>query len=267
MTGDVGETIITVGDQDRVKAVSQHFDSIDVVKGHREFLTHTGKLNGHAISVISTGIGTDNIDIVFTELDALFNIDFETRTIKDVLTTLDFIRIGTSGTLQEDIPVDSILLSSHGLGFDGLLDYYNCDFGSTTKGLEMDIINAMALPTTRIRPVLAPGDRDLIEEFRTDETFTGITATCSGFYGPQGRIIRLQPRIKNFLDILASVDVDGHRITNFEMETAGIYGMAKLLGHRAVSVNTIIANRPLGKFSDDPKKAVAKAIKYILGKI
>ncbi|UNY98082.1 nucleoside phosphorylase [Zhouia spongiae] len=263
---DIGETIITVGDPDRVKSVSKYFDTIEVKKGKREFVTHTGLLNGKRISVISTGIGTDNIDIVLNELDALVNIDLKQREIKLQKTPLDIVRIGTSGSLQAHIPVDSFLMSKYAIGFDSLLHYYRSENIQHT-----DIQEALILHTSwrqdMSRPYVVSFDNDLGLKLSSEMIYSGMTGTNVGFYGPQGRVLRLHITDESLNDKLASFDHNGLKITNLEMETAGIYGLSKLLGHRAVSLNCIIANRANGTFSENPKLAVDRLIKYTLEKL
>lgn len=263
---DIATTIITVGDPDRVSSVSKYFDTIEVQKAKREFVTHTGTLNGKRISVISTGIGTDNIDIVFNELDALFNVDFATREVKQSFTQLDIIRIGTSGSIQEDIPVDSFLISENAIGFDSLLHFYESD-----HVLDMELSEAFVQQTKwsprKSEPYVVKGNQQLIEQLTSEKTVSGFTATNVGFYGPQSRKIRLNVQDEQLNDKLASFNHNNKKITNLEMETAGIYGLANLLGHRAVSMNAIIANRPLGEFSNTPKQTVDQLIQYTLGKL
>lgn len=257
--------IITVGDPDRVKEVSKHFDSIEFKTNKREFVTHTGYIGKKRITVISTGIGTDNIDIVFNELDALVNIDLETRTIKDEKTSLNIIRVGTSGTLQEDIPIDSILLSSFGLGLDGLMNYYAHENNNIENSILREINQKVKLP---IKACIAEGSKKLIDLYKNENVYYGITLTATGFYGPQGRKLRLNPIMDNFIDDLAQLQFEGgHRITNLEMETAAIYGLGNLLGHHCLSVNGIIANRQTKEFSKQPKVIVEKAIQLSLDKI
>ncbi|WP_046746189.1 nucleoside phosphorylase [Kordia zhangzhouensis] len=263
---DIAQTVITVGDPDRVSAVSNYFDTIEYKKAKREFVTHTGTLNGKRISVLSTGIGTDNIDIVFNELDALVNVDFKSREVKDTLTQLDIIRIGTSGSIQKDIPLDSFLISEYAIGFDSLLHFYDSEHVLLT-----DISETFKQQTNwsskKSDPYVVQGSSQLIEKIRSEKTVTGFTATNVGFYGPQSRKVRLQVQDPLLNDKLANFDYQGKRITNLEMETAGIYGLSNLLGHRAISMNAIIANRPLGEFSQQPKQTVDQLIQYTLEKI
>jgi uridine phosphorylase len=254
---NISNNIIIVGDQDRVQEVSKHFDRIEFKASKREFVTHTGYIGKKRFTVLSTGIGTDNIDIVFNELDALINIDLKTREIKDELQHLTIVRVGTSGSLQRDIPVDSILLSSHGLGLDGLLNFYEYGQDEKEQAILALINKKVKLP---FEAKLAAGSESLIKLFSSQDVKQGITLTSTGFYGPQGRMLRLQPKLHNFIDDLAALDLNGHRITNLEMETSGIYGLGKLLGHECLSVNAILANRQSKTFSTAPHKIVEKAI-------
>lgn len=260
---EIGELIITAGDPDRVAEISKYFDRVDVARQKREFVTHTGELNGHRITAISTGIGTDNIDIVLNELDALVNIDLQSRTIKPKHTSLSIVRLGTSGGLQPDIPVDSVVLSTHGLGLDNMLHFYAREEAVEQQAMQQAFVQQMELSSHPIHPYIVPGSDQLLAKF--DAAFNrGITVTCSGFYGPQGRQLRLAPRFNHLLDKLPQYKYDTHRITNFEMETSGIYGLGALLGHECLSINTIIANRATKAFSKNPKKAVARMIEQAL---
>ncbi|MCK0145695.1 nucleoside phosphorylase [Arenibacter sp. F26102] len=263
---DLADTVITVGDPDRVKQVSQYFDKIDLKKGKREFLTHTGWLNKKRITVISTGIGTDNIDIVLNELDALANIDFETRTIKKVKRQLDIIRIGTSGAIQADIPIDSFLMSEFAIGLDSLLHFYDSSHIKHPQ-IQQAFLKHTNWHKDKSTPYVVTYNKLLAERFVSDKIQLGFTATNVGFYGPQGRILRLKLEDKNMNSKLASFNYDDKRITNLEMETSGIYGLAKLLGHRAVSLNCIVANRPNKKFSLRPDLAMDELIKFTINKI
>ena len=263
----IAPIVITVGDPDRVAMVSSYFDRIEEQVQKREFVTHTGYLGKQRITVISTGIGTDNIDIVLTELDALVNIDFKTRKQKDEHTSLQIIRIGTSGALQPDLPIDSFLASSYGMGLDGLLHYYERKLNKSEHLLQSNFVHAMAgqlaLP---IPPYFAQASTALLDTIGAN-MLQGITITCPGFYGPQGRILRIPAATNDFLSHLQRYQFEAHRFTNFEMETAGIYGMANLLGHQAISCNALIANRANGTFSSDSKAAVRKLIELVLQKI
>ncbi len=263
---DIAPTIITVGDPDRVASVSKYFDTIEVQKAKREFVTHTGTLNGKRITVLSTGIGTDNIDIVFNELDALVNVDFKKRQVKENLTQLDIIRIGTSGAIQADIPVDSFLISEAAIGFDSLLHFYESDHVLNHE-LSAAFVQQTKWSPKKSIPYVVKANQQLIDQFSSQQTVTGFTATNVGFYGPQSRKIRLNVQDEKLNDKLAAFRHQDKKITNLEMETAGIYGLANLLGHRSISMNAIIANRPLGQFSKTPKKTVDRLIQYTLGKL
>lgn len=256
----IADTVITVGDPGRVPRVSRHFDSIEYEGGKREFLTHTGRLGRRRLTVTSTGIGTDNVDIVLTELDILANVDLQRREIREEHRALNILRLGTSGALQDDLAVDSLVVSTHGLGLDGLLGWYGGPPDSDPALRDALLQHLGELP---VRPYLAAASPD-VERLFPPSFARGVTATCPGFYGPQGRRIRLPPAVPDLLDRLASFRHGPHRVTNLEMETAGIFGLAGLLGHRACSVNTILANRPLGGFSPDPAAAVDGLIASVL---
>ncbi|KQC00921.1 nucleoside phosphorylase [Pedobacter sp. Hv1] len=262
---DIADTVITVGDLDRVPEVSKHFDSIEVKKGKREFITHTGYIGKKRITVLSTGIGTDNIDIVFNELDALVNIDFASRTIKEKLTSLDIIRIGTSGAVQPDLPMGTILASSFGLGFDALMNYYIHQVSGDEHSL-LDSIKSHFSHIKGIHPYLTAADQGLLQTIGKDMD-QGITATAPGFYAPQGRQVRAKNAVPDFISQLNSFKEGKHRITNLEMETAGIYALAKALGHKALSVNAILASRVKFEFSSEPNKIVEKAIQMVLERL
>ncbi|MFA6277307.1 MAG: nucleoside phosphorylase [Pedobacter sp.] len=262
---DIADTVITVGDLDRVSEISKHFDSIEVKKGKREFITHTGYLGKKRITVLSTGIGTDNIDIVFNELDALVNIDFTTREIKKELKSLDIIRIGTSGAVQADIPMGTILASSFGLGFDALMNYYIHQISGDEHSL-LDSIKSHFSHIKGIHPYLTAADQGLLQTIGKGMK-QGITATAPGFYAPQGRQVRAKNAVPDFISQLNSFKEGKNRITNLEMETAGIYALAKTLGHKALSVNAILASRVNFEFSSTPEKIVEKAIKTVLERL
>ena len=255
---EIANTIITVGDPDRVKEVSKHFDRIEFKNNHREFVTHTGFIGEKRISVTSTGIGPDNIDIVLNELDALVNIDFETRTIKENLTQLNIIRVGTSGSLQQEIQVDSFVASTHGLGLDNLLNFYRHSSNEEELQIKQSFLTHTQMDAIT-NPYIFGASPTLLKEFVQD-FHHGITATCPGFYGPQGRVLRLGLSQPNLIDSLTSFSFGNHRITNFEMETAAIYGLGKLLGHHCLSLSAIVANRISKEFSKDGNAAVENLI-------
>ncbi|MBS1632940.1 MAG: nucleoside phosphorylase [Bacteroidetes bacterium] len=261
---EIAGTVITVGDPDRVKEVSKHFDSIEVKSHHREFITHTGYIGKKRISVLSTGIGPDNIDIAINELDALVNIDFNTRQIKPQLTSLNIMRVGTSGSLQGDIIPDSLVASTHGLGIDNLLNFYRLEQNEEEKQLLHSFVTHTQMHGQMSYPYISSASMSLIKHF-VKGFFQGITVTCPGFYGPQGRVLRLGIRYPQLVDRLTDFRFGQHRITNFEMETSAIYGLGKLLGHNCLALNAIIADRVNQQFSKDPKAAVEKLIVKVLG--
>ncbi len=261
----VASKIIVVGDPDRVSRVSSHFDRIDERCQKREFITHTGIYKNQRISVISTGIGAGNIDIVFNELDALFNIDLSTGEAIATLSKLDIIRIGTSGAIQPDIEVGSHLISTHGLHLGGLLRSYA---GIKGNSRFEDALKAhRRLPIGLADPILVKGNSDLLNAFKSEMDIQGISVTADGFYGPQGREIRLKSQLPHFYEDLQSFDFEGLRLTNLEMETAVIYGLSELLGHRAISLNAILANRENGTFSSNPDQTIDALIEKTLGVI
>lgn len=260
-------TVITVGDPGRVSMVSKYFDTIETTSEHREFKTHTGTYKGKRISVVSTGIGPDNIDIVFNELDALVNIDFEKRKVKPKLTSLDIIRIGTSGGLVPEVKVDSFLISALAIGLDNVMHYY----AKTDKIFNRDFAKAFIDHTQwnpdNSVPYGVEADKGLLKKFSSDKTIKGCTITNVGFYGPQGRMLRAELQDSSLNDKLTSFEYKNYKITNLEMETATMYGLSKLLGHRALSLNAIIANRATGDFTQNAKRTIDALIQYTLGKI
>ena len=257
---ELAPTVICVGDPARVRMISDHFDAVEYRRQHREFITHTGQLGNKRFSVISTGIGPDNIDIAFNELDALVNIDLETRTVREEHRALRIVRFGTSGSLQADIPVDSLVVSTHGLGLDNLLHFYRFE----NHPEEQQILQALEMHTRLQQRVTVPylfsGSAHLQRHFGP-EFHHGITATCPGFYGPQGRVLRLGLKYPELNELLSSFRFGPHRITNFEMETSAIYGLGRLLGHHCLSLNVIVANRVTGTFSSDHQAAVSDLIR------
>jgi len=260
---EIASTIITVGDPDRVKEVSKHFDKIEYKNQHREFITHTGHIANKRLSVTSTGIGPDNIDIVLNELDALVNIDFESRTIRQTLTPLQIIRVGTSGSLQKDIPVDSFVASTHGLGLDNLLNFYQHDSNDEDKQLLQAFDTHTQLHQGISSPYISSAGMGLLKNF-VSGFHQGITVTCPGFYGPQGRVLRMGLTAPLLIDRLSSFQFGNHRISNFEMETSAIYGMGKILGHQCLSLSAIVANRITKEFSNDGGAAVENLIRKTL---
>jgi len=262
----IAHDIIFVGDQNRVEKITQFFEKIEFSAQKREFKTQTGIYKGKRITVMSTGIGPDNIDIVINELDALVNIDLETRQPKTELTSLNIIRIGTSGSLQKDIPVDSFVMSKYGLGLDNMLRSYLIDEISS-YAIEEAFINHTKWDIRKGKPYVVKCSEKLEKLIESDKIFKGITATAGGFYGPQGRVLRLEIQDPELNGKMDNFNFDDIRITNLEMETAAIYGLSALLGHNALSLNAIIANRASGTFSSDPYKAVDELIAYTLNKL
>lgn len=262
----IANDIIFVGDQNRVEKITQFFDRIEFSTQKREFKTQTGIFKGKRITVLSTGIGPDNIDIVMNELDALVNIDLKTRLPKEKLSSLNIVRIGTSGSLQADIPVDSFVMSKFGLGLDNMLRSYLIDEISELK-MEDAFINHTNWDLRKGRPYAISCSEKLEKLFESDKIFKGITGTAGGFYGPQGRVLRLNIQDESLNSKMDSFIYNDMSMTNLEMETAAIYGLGKLLGHNCLSLNAIIANRANGTFSEDPHKAVDELIEYALGKL
>lgn len=264
--GHIANDIIFVGDQNRVEKITKHFDSIEFSMQKREFKTQTGNYKGKRLTVISTGIGPDNIDIVMNELDALVNIDLENRTIKKELTSLNIIRFGTSGSLQKDIPVDSIVMSQYGLGLDNMLRSYLIDAICETE-IEDAFIAQTNWDLRKGRPYVIKGSETLAKRLDSPHIYKGFTGTVGGFYGPQGRVLRLGIQDSELNRKMDVFEYNGIRITNLEMETGAIYGLGKLMGHECLSLNAIIANRATGTFSSDPYKAVDGLIEYALDKL
>jgi len=265
LPADVADTVITVGDPDRVGEVSKHFDTIELKKGKREFITHTGTMAGKRITVLSTGIGTDNIDIVLNELDALVNVDFETRMVKSDLRSLNIIRVGTSGAVQADIEIDTLLVSEAAFGLDALMHYYEQQLNND----DLDLLEGFKgnLPAAYgLKPYFAPAGKVLLNALANDLP-QGITITAPGFYSPQGRQVRAKSVTKGLLDSIRNFNHNGRRITNLEMETSGIYGLANSLGHQALSFNVILANRANHVFSMQPAEIMEHYIKQILQRI
>lgn len=263
---ELAENVITVGDPGRVEKISKYFDTIDHASSHREFIVHTGWVGKKHISVVSTGIGPDNIDIVVNELDALVNIDLETRVERSVKKKLNIIRIGTSGSLQADIDVDSFVAGTHGLGLDNLMHFY--PFSNNNE--ELEILGAFKNQTSRkdglSEPYIFSAGTFLLAKL-IDGCHAGITVTCPGFYGPQGRMLRLGLSMPMLNQQLTDFRFGNHRICNFEMETSAIYGLGSCLGHQCLSLNVIVANRIAKKFSTDPNTAIEKLIRHVLEKL
>ena len=263
---NISNDIIFVGDPDRVDKVTKHFDTIEFSTHKREFKTTTGTYKNKRISVISTGIGADNIDIVLNELDALVNINLKTKTVKKNHTSLNIIRIGTSGSLQKDIPIDSFLMSTYALYINGMLRSYPTQNISHPE-VEDAFVNHTQWDEKKCYPLVISNNKLLESKITSDIIYKGMTATAGGFYGPQGRTLRIAVKDPYLNSKIETFDYKGIKVTNLEMETSAIYGLAKLLGHRACSMNAIIANRTLGIFSKNPDHVIGNLILYTLEKL
>lgn len=263
---NIANDIIFVGDQDRVASITNYFDSVEFSIQKREFKTETGMYKGKRLTVVSTGIGPDNIDIVLNELDALVNIDFTKKTVKPNLTSLNIVRVGTSGSLQADIPVNSLLMSAFAIGTDNMLRSYDLQ-NIQNQFIEKAFVNHTNWDLSKGLPYVVSADNDLLQRFKSDTVFEGITVTAPGFYGAQGRILRLPLQDAFLNDKIDSFEFEGLKATNLEMETAAIYGLCKLLGHKTLSLNAIVANRKNGTFSADPYKTIDELIRFALNKI
>ena len=258
--------IILVGDQDRVPMVSAFFDTIEHISQHREFVCHTGLFKGKRISAISTGIGTDNIDITINELDALVNIDLENRVELASKISLEIIRIGTCGILQKDIPVHSYILSSHACGFDNVAHFYKINFSLEEQELAIKINKHLGLPKS-IQTYFSSANQELVDRLSSELTHNGITITSSGFYGPQGRTLRIPTHTKDIHLLLAEFKERELRILNFEMESSALFALGKELGHRCATICLGVANRPNLEFSTDSKNEMQNLIVYTLERI
>ena len=263
---ELADTVINVGDPDRVAMVSKFFDKVELKKQKREFVTHTGSYKGKRITVISTGIGTDNIDIVYNELDALVNIDLKNRTIKNTLTSLNLIRIGTSGSLQENIPVDGFVFSQFGLGLDGLLNFYRLKNTDEEKNI-IEAFRKHYLGHGILAQSYLARSSSKLETSLSDGMFKGITASCSGFYGPQGRVLRYELAFPDVIDRLTSFNFNNQVITNFEMETGAMYGLAKILGHHCCSINAVVANRISKQHTHKGEETMNNLIETVLDRL
>ena len=261
---EIADTIITVGDPERVASVSKYFDRVEHKLAHREFITHTGYIGQKRISVLSTGIGPDNIDIALNEIDALANINFDTRTINDQKKSVSIIRMGTCGSLQGEVGVNELVAGTHGLGIDNVLHFYERKNNEEEKAILAAFDEHTKISAHKIQPYIATASAGLLKHF-TEGYSHGITVTCPGFYGPQGRILRLPLKMPNLVDQMTSFKYGQHRIANFEMETSAIYGLCNLLGHQCLSINVIIANRVKKEYSKDMGKAVDHMIQKSLG--
>ncbi len=262
----IAGTVILVGDQQRVPMISGYFDKIEYEISNREFRTHTGYYKKERITVLSTGIGTDNIDIVVNELDAAVNIDLEKRTPKEKHTSLNIIRLGTSGALQPDIPVDSFVASRYGLGFDGLLHFYRYDDALTEGAMAEAFVKHTAWSDKLPLPYIVSASEPLLNKIAS-ELCQGITATANGFFGPQGRELRIPLAFPEMNKNIESFRFENERIINFEMETSALYALGKILGHHTLTVCVVIANRSRKEYSKDYKKSVDEMIRYVLDKL
>lgn len=260
---ELADTVITVGDPDRVAEVSKYFDRIEHKAAHREFISHTGYLGAKRITALSTGIGPDNIDIVFNELDALANIDFKTRLPKEEKRSLQIIRLGTCGSLQAGVPVDSLVASSFGLGLDNLMHYYQFDNNPEEAFILKEFTAHAGLEQSPVQPYLAEGSIQLRKHF-AERYVQGITVTCPGFYGPQGRVLRGPLAFPNLIGALTTFESRQTNIVNFEMETSAMYGLAKILEHHSLSISTVVANRISKTFSKDGAASVDNMIRVSL---
>jgi len=263
---ELADLIILVGDPQRVSRVSQHFDSLEITQHKREFITHTGWIKNKRISVISTGIGTDNIDIVLNELDALVNIDLKSREVKKEKKQLTFIRVGTSGAIQPDIAVDSFLLSDYAIGFDNLLYYYKSE-AVRFPDIERAFFEHSKWGAHNSQPYVVKCDEHLRQHFLEKDVINGFTGSNAGFYGPQGRHLRLPPKDPLLHEKLSSFSYENRKLTNLEMETSAIYGLSSMMGHKALSLNAIIANRSTKQFSSQPARTVDALIEWTLIKL
>lgn len=262
---ELAKNIILVGDPGRVEKISRYFDKVEHRSRNREMVAHVGYLNKKHIMVMSTGMGTDNIDIVLNELDALVNVDFEARTIKENHTSLNIVRLGTSGAIQPDIPIDSYAVSTSGLGLDGLLKFYDSQ-AITNDDVSESFIQQVGWHPDLPYPYFVKGSDDLFSKF-SEGFVSGITATAPGFYGPQGRVIRIPLNHPDLMDKMQHFRLGDERIINFEMETSALYGLSKLLGHNAITVCAVIANRALQTYSKDHQKVIENLIEVVLERL
>lgn len=263
---DIADTIILVGDQGRVDLVARNFNSIQHSSQHREFYCITGTYKGKRISALSTGIGTDNIDITINELDALANIDLEKREDKSEHKSLQLIRIGTCGILHPEVPVHSYILSTHAFGIDNVAHFYEVPFDSEEEALNEAIGAHVAFPD-KVKTYISKASEEIVSLLDSDQTENGITVTSSGFYGPQGRQLRLKNRTSHINDRLSSFKHDEHRITNFEMESSALFSLGRALGHQCGTICLGIANRPNKEFSSGYKEAMEELIRYVLDRV
>ena len=265
--GQLSDTIILVGDPGRVHVIKEFLSDVEHLTSNREYVSTTGTYNGKRISVVSTGVGVGNVDIVMNELDALFNIDFETRTIKSELQKLNFIRIGTSGGLQPNIEVNSFVLTQIAVGIDNVLQYYAASKHIVNEEFSIALQTVLGGPDGFVQPFAIDASKELLSKLYSEETYLGITLTSPGFYGPQGRELRLKPRVENINDRLSAFVYKNVKITNYEMEAAVIFGLAKILGHEAATVCLIVANRMKKNLNDHYRDSMRDLIKYVLERL
>ncbi len=265
--GEIADTIILVGDPARVELVASFFNSVEVERENREFVSKTGKIYGRRVTVVSTGIGTDNIDIVLNELDALVNIDFNTRTVKSKLTSLNLVRIGTSGSLQKELPVDSWVLSEKAIGFDGLLNFYAGRDTISDLEFESAFTTGVGWSNQLAAPYVVNAGSELVQKLDGDGITKGVNISSPGFYGPQGRVLRLNLTDPELNDKITNFRFKNYSITNYEMECSAIYGLSALMGHQAVTVCAIIANRLAGTYSEDYKSVIKSLVETVLTRL
>lgn len=265
--GEIADTVILVGDPERVSTIAEYLDSKEIEIQNREFKSITGLYKGKRLSIVSTGIGTDNIDIVINELDALINIDLQTKKVKDKISKLNLIRIGTSGSIQSDIDIDSFVLSTKSIGFDGMLNFYADRDSVSDLDFEKAFIEEVSWDNNLAHPYVVSASDKLIDLFNDEKTTKGITVSANGFYGPQGRVLRLPIKDKLINKKIEDFRYKGLKITNYEMESSAIAGLAALLGHNAITICAIIANRQTGKASANYHKTMKNLIEYTLDKI
>lgn len=264
--GDLAQKIIIVGDQDRVHKIGAFLDTIRLSVQNREFASITGSFNGKEVSIVSTGIGTDNIDIVIQEIDAIFNIDFNTRKPKENLVKLDFVRIGTCGILEDSIPVGSYLLSSAAVGIDNVGHFYELPENKSVNAILAAITKALPLPE-KVIPYMVTASKDLNKRFKKDDVFEGITVTSSGFYGPQGRALRLPIKTTELINALHDFEFEGQGFQNLEMECSALFALSQALGHQSTAICLGLANRRLGTFAEDYAKKMDDLILHVLENI
>lgn len=263
---DIAHKIIVAGDPHRIATISAKFDKIETKIENREFITHTGEYNGERITALATGIGTDNIDIVLNELDALVNVDLEKRTVKEKLTQLQIVRIGTCGSIQESVPADEVVVSTHAIGLDGLMNFYDFNMSEEEEELFNQFKQQTAWREDFNKPYLVGGSEELIKKIGSG-FHKGITMTANGFYAPQGRRLRLLPKHTEVNEDLRKFEFNGHKVVNYEMETSALYGLSKLMGHQACTVCAVVANRYANSFSKDYKPVMNNLIENVLEKL